>query len=464
MNQEAEYWLNEILEKPSAQKDCENSLHSYKELFDWIASRKSKSQVSLKKIPLKECYPWFYDDKDGCIRNKDGSFFKIYGLRQYQDGKIISQQPIIDQTEIGFLGIIACKICGTWHYLMQAKIEPGNVNVVQISPTLQATKSNFTGRHGGKLPMYLDYFLKMKPEDIIVDQIQSEQSSRFLKKRNRNVIVKVCKPLEEPDSHRWMTLRQLKELMRHDNLVNMDTRTVLSCIPYVLMGQEGDVPFRDKPYFYKTAWSMKRKTLVELYKVINDYKMLKTNVVEKIPLFSMKDWIMSDENEFRHVNYFPYKVIFCDIIIEGREVSNWRQPLFASNGKATFGLICCDDNGILKFLVKARAEPGCFDGIEIGPTIQRETNSREEYDDVEKFFFDRLKHNPQILSDCILSEEGGRFYQEENRNVILLIEKKELEPIPMGYVWSDYGTLNLLTQINNCLNIQLRNLLSLLEI
>ena len=56
------------------------------------------------------------------------------------------------------------------------------------------------------------------------------------------------------------------------------------------------------------------------------------------------------------------------------------------------------------------------------------------------------------------------FYQEENRNVILLIEKKELEPIPMGYVWSDYGTLNLLTQINNCLNIQLRNLLSLLEI
>ena len=36
--------------------------------------------------------------------------------------------------------------------------------------------------------------------------------------------------------------------------------------------------------------------------------------------------------------------------------------------------------------------------------------------------------------------------------------------LPKGYVWSDYGTLNILTQINNCLNIQLRNLLSLLEL
>ena len=75
----------------------------------------------------------------------------------------------------------------------------------------------------------------MDTKDIIVDQIQSEQSSRFLKKRNRNVILMTDQVLEEPDSHRWMTLLQIKEMMHHDNLVNMDTRTVLSCIPYVLL-------------------------------------------------------------------------------------------------------------------------------------------------------------------------------------------------------------------------------------
>ena len=37
-------------------------------------------------------------------------------------------------------------------------------------------------------------------------------------------------------------------------------------------------------------------------------------------------------------------------------------------------------------------------------------------------------------------------------------------PLPQqGNAWSDYGTLNILTQINNCLNIQLRNLLTLME-
>ena len=66
----------------------------------------------------------------------------------------------------------------------------------------------------------------------------------------------VDKQIEEPPTHRWMTLSQIKELMRYDNLVNMDTRTVLSCIPYVLLGMDGDVPFKNKLYFHRTAGSL----------------------------------------------------------------------------------------------------------------------------------------------------------------------------------------------------------------
>lgn len=439
------------------------SLHTNKDLFEWIRNRNESLHVSLRNISLDECSPWYYDCGEGCIRNGDGTFFKIYGLEQYINGHLTVEQPIIEQPEIGFLGIITCKIEGVWHYLMQAKIEPGNVNVVQLSPTLQATKSNFTCKHGGRAPKYLEHFLTMKKEDIIVDQIQSEQSSRFLKKRNRNVIIKIQHPIEEPDSHRWMTLGQIKEFMHYDNLVNMDTRTVLSCIPYVLMGQEGDAPFKDKPYFFRTAWSMNRKTIVEIYKEINDYKMLVDNRVEKKALFSLEHWKMVN-NEFCHCDHYPFRVIFSDIYIEGREVTNWKQPLFASNGKALFGLFCCDDEGVMKFLVKVRPEPGCFDGIEIGPTIQQEANTETIYDDVEHCFLKKLKNKTNIISNCILSEEGGRFYQEENHNVIIQIDKGEIDSLPPQYIWSDYGTLNILTQVNNCLNIQLRNLLSLLEI
>lgn len=461
MTNKVECILGHVIENEETEKQW--SMHSDQELHQWMQERERKLEVSLKNISLDECSPWFYDEDEGCIRNEKDSFFRIYGIRRVAEERVMTEQPIIEQSEIGFLGILCCKINGIWHYLMQAKIEPGNVNVVQLSPTLQATKSNFTRKHGGNQPCFLEYFLNMKTEDIIVDQIQSEQSSRFLKKRNRNVITVVHEILEEPESHRWMTLAQIKKMMKHDNLVNMDTRTVLSCIPYVLMGQDGDVPFRNKPYFYKTAWSMNRKTIVEIFHHMNNYKMFSGDCIEKVPLLSLNDWEMK-KREFVCRTPYSFKVIFCDISIEGREVTNWRQPLFAAEGRATFGLFCCDDHGIMKFLVKVKPEIGCFDKIEIGPTIQKESYCMRENDAVEEKFFDALQKKQNTIADIILSEEGGRFYQEENRNVILYIDKDELGELPEGYVWSDYGTLNLLTQVNNCLNIQLRNLLSLLEL
>lgn len=439
------------------------SMHSMEEINEWLKLISEKTKVNIKHISLGECSPWYYDEDEGCIRNEKGSFFKIFGAREYSADRLLHSQPIIDQSEIGFLGIICCKIQGTWHYLMQAKIEPGNVNVVQLSPTLQATKSNFTRAHGGREPEFLGYFLNMKNEDIIVDQIQSEQGSRFLRKRNRNVIIKTDEILEEGKSHRWMTLEQIKELMHYDNLVNMDTRTVLSCIPYVLMGQEGDVPFKDKDYFYKTAWNLNRNTIVSLYNEINNIKMLAGRKTDIVPLSSLEDWHMTG-NKLCCDHGYPFEVIFCDIEIDGREVTQWKQPLFAATGRGMFGLICCDDDGILKFLVKPRPEIGCFDGVEIGPTVQREPYGTDEEDEIEKLFNEKLKKRENVVVDTILSEEGGRFYQEENRNVIIIVEKEDIKDIPKGYILSDYGTLNILTQVNNCLNIQLRNLLSLLEI
>ncbi len=79
-------------------------------------------------------------------------------------------------------------------------------------------------------------------------------------------------------------------------------------------------------------------------------------------------------------------------------------------------------------------------------------------------FLEQYRLREGVLYDVILSEEGGRFYQEQNRNMILEISADRLNPLPPGYFWADYRTLNLLTQVNNCLNIQLRNLLSLLEV
>ena len=74
----------------------------------------------------------------------------------------------------------------------------------------------------------MEYFINAKPENIILDQLQSEQGARFMRKRNRNIIIKIEEDVPVFEDFRWMTLGQIKELMRYDNMVNMDTRTVLS--------------------------------------------------------------------------------------------------------------------------------------------------------------------------------------------------------------------------------------------
>lgn len=430
-------------------------------IIDKIHHYNDSTQVAIERILSSICSPWYYDELSGEIRNPGGSFFRVKGLQVLSGERVVVEQPIILQDEIGYLGIIRKRIGGEFHYLMQAKIEPGNVNKIQISPTIQATKSNFTQKHGGRKPAYLDYFINAGEYKIIVDQIQSEQSSRFLGKRNRNIVIDVGdEDVEVLPSHMWMTMPQIKEIMRLDNLVNMDTRTVLSCLP--LENPEYLEQIHDEA-LKRSIVGQQACNLTEIYHYINNFKMFDETERHLVPLGSLKSWEMLD-NEIVCREPYSFKVIFCDIEIEGREVKHWCQPLFEAAGTATFGLLTRVNQGVREFLVRATPEVGCFDEIELGPSVQREyIHDGTKPTAVDKLFDTHLKTCEGVKFDTLLSEEGGRFYHEQNRNVIVEINADELPSLPEGYFWTDYKTLGTLAKINNCLNIQLRNLLSVLE-
>ncbi len=451
--------LTDALLRSWAAREGVNSTES---VIAWIDERNRTLAVDIKKIPLSECAGWSYDPADGTIHNEKRTFFSISGLRRTERERV-TEQPILLQQEIGYLGILCKPIGGVLHFLMQAKIEPGNVNCIQLSPTIQATKSNFTQKHGGKKPAYLDWFLNASPEKTLVDQIQSEQSSRFLKKRNRNIIVMLSEDddVEVLPSHKWMTLGQIKALMRLPNIVNMDTRTVLSCIPFSLMAppESGS----DTPLMRSVFARPDRETVVSVYRYINDLKMFNESKTELVDLMSLSSWRMGAD-ELSCVHPYPFRVIFCDISIEGREVRHWCQPLFEAMGQATFALLYSDCGGKREFLVKATPEIGCFDMAELGPTFQREAVFGGKDDSVSVFVKDLIDSGKGVIFDNLLSEEGGRFYHEENRNLLIEVSKKDMPVLPGGYFWCDYATLNALETVNNTLNIQLRNLLSLLEI
>ena len=450
---------------------CDSTVNSTDSILSWVRERNRTVSVDIHKNALSDSSFWFYDEETGTIHNKNNSFFSIAGFKKQMDEYHTLQQPILLQEEIGFLGILCKMIDGVMHFLMQAKIEPGNINKIQLSPTIQATKINFTQKHGGARPPYLEYFENASRYEIVVDQIQSEQSSRFYKKRNRNILLRVEEDIPVLSSHKWMTLGQIKHLMQTDNLVNMDTRTVLSCIPYCRLTMTDEekkalaAKCTDMTLFHSVFDAADDHSLSECYHYINDYKMFSLSPGKLIRLDELEGWSMQDDRIFCQTPY-PYQVIFCDIAIEGREVKQWTQPLFEANGIASFGLLCVNDHGILKFLVRAVPEPGCFDGIELGPTVQQEAVSLPGHTEtvIDRFFADRLQQQKGIIFDHLLSEEGGRFYHEQNRNILIQADISELPELPKGYFLMTYRTLNELVQINNTLNIQRRNLLSLLEV
>lgn len=450
--------------------DTNGNVNSIQDILDWVLEIRQRTYVNIKEYEMQKDDFWFYNEKVGKISNQKNSFFSIMGIRKYENGKMVSEQPIICQPEIGYLGIICKKIDGQLNLLMQAKIEPGNVNCVQISPTIQATKSNFTQVHGGKLPLYFEYFEQADKYHIIYDQIQSEQSSRFLKKRNRNIIILVDEDVPVYENYRWMTLGQIKKLMRYDNLINMDTRTVISGIPLSGFHFEESRLDSFKDYFKDTSFFesiFSAETIDDLplvYHQINNYKMFHNDEIEEVPLYELKQWKI-DETGMECSKEADFCVKYYDISIEGREVSQWKQPLFKALGNAVFGLLIKRTDKGMKFLVRIRSEVGSFDKMELAPSIQWEPTHKADTDDmVEAFFRNRYAKKQGVFLDVILSEEGGRFYQEQNRNVVMLVEEDELADVPADYMWVSFSTLNMLVQINNCLNIQLRNLLSTFEL
>ena len=203
---------------------------------------------------------------------------------------------------------------------------------------------------------------------------------------------------------------------------------------------------------------------------MSDCKMFSDNNTKLIPLKALSDWECT-EREIVCKSPYDFKVIYCNIEIEDREVKNWEQPLVQAIGKAVFGVFTCVDNGIRKYLVRVKHEVGCFDTVELGPIVQLEpSNPRNKLDKLEKFFLDKLDSGDRVVTDVILSEEGGRFYHEENRNVIIEIDKNEVEKtlgsdeLPQGVFWLDYATISEMIQFSNNVNIQLRNLISLIDI
>lgn len=447
------------------------------QILSWMKSQNEEVVSNIMQIPISELRGWSY--RDDRIRHNSGKFFSIDGIHIRTNYRNTPEwdQPIINQPEIGFLGFIVKKFNGVLHFLLQAKIEPGNLNIVQLSPTLQATRSNYTRVHGGKAPTYLEYFNGEKDVLILVDQLQSEQGARFLHKRNRNIIVEVGEDeeLEVKDGYIWASLGQIKELLRYPNVVNMDSRTVISCINFGSYSEHSlrllDAVKRmngihsSKPDSFLYSVLSGDNHLNELQDIIQWITSLKFKYeldVTPVGISEMKNWIY-DGNTIHHESGKYFDVMGCRVEIGNREVVSWDQPMVRSAQEGLMGFIVKKINGIYHFLVQAKLESGNFDIVEMAPTVQCLTgNYRKGKNEYTIPYLEQILNAPKekIWYSSYQSEEGGRFFQEQNLNIIVEVGEEFPIEVEENYCWLTLNQMLSFVTYNNYLNIAARSLLS----
>lgn len=437
---------------------------SRREFQDWFAAQAARSPFSVRRIPFDAMTGWSFDPRTGNLVHDSGRFFSVEGVRVQDDSRPVRRwsQPIIVQPEIGLLGILVRRIGGAPYCLMQAKMEPGNVNGLQLSPTVQATRSNYTRVHRGRMTPYLEYFTRPSPGRIVADTLQSEQGTWFYRKRNRNMVVEVGEDVPARDGFCWLPLERIWDLLQVDDLVNMDARTVLSAFG-PLTGASGETGGEFGTALARSAAGHGEvRSLGEVLSWFTDAKARRELRVGRVPLDEVSGWRRLPDR-IAHETGKYFSVIAVAVEATGREVSRWTQPLIAPRAPGIVAFLAKRFGGVPHLLMRAACEPGYLDLVEMGPTVQcTELNYRDLPEYERPPYLDHVLTAPpeRIRYSAVLSEEGGRFYRA--RNHYLLIEAGDDLPadVSADYCWMSVRQCRALLAHGHYLNIEARSLLA----
>lgn len=337
------------------------------------------------------------------------------------------------------------KIDGVLHFCLQAKEEPGNLHSVQLSPTVQATYSNYTRVHGGSLPHVLEYFLDPSRDRVLYCKLQTEDGGRFLFKSNRNMIVLASEQEANllPPGFIWLTLRQIAALMLRDNLINACARSVFSALFGSACSRDhlhelrqleaawnpettGDVPLRVLSAHDPETQPGAGTCCVEISAILQwlDDMRAQNHIFQKrIGLASLGDWEMDGNGYFSQKQGKYFKIVGLRVASLSREVKAWSQPILDNVGTGIIGLLITRRRGRTYMLMQAKAEAGNRNIVQIGPTVQFTQENYINNDRLAKpFLFDEFME-PRVfpvVQESRQSEEGARFFREEHQHRVLL--------------------------------------------
>jgi oxidase EvaA len=216
-------------------------MHSMAVILSWFTELKCKYDLNVRSVGLAVAKPWVVDGDR--IFHPSGNFFEVMAVRVEADNREVPAwtQPLLKPCREGIIAYLVKKHEEEVHFLMQAKVEPGNFDILEMAPTVQCLTGDYRRTREEFRPAFLDFVLLAERSNVLFDTRQSEEGGRFFQEENRNMIVNIggVFPDEIPENFLWVSFSQLKELMRFNNMVNVQARCLLCAVTPELMEQVG---------------------------------------------------------------------------------------------------------------------------------------------------------------------------------------------------------------------------------
>ena len=444
--------------------------------LEWRESVNRANAFGCEPIKFSESSHWAF--RRGVLRHSTGGFFSLAGLRaESRDERLNDvERLIILQPETAINGFITRRGAGTGtEVLFQGRVEPGNVGGMQLAPTVQSTEANIRRLHGGNAPPLVEYFIQPRVEHVQFDELQSEEASRYYGKYNRNVAldVPVGVEIEHPDHFRWLGCDALRSLVGSDNILNTDARSVLSCMSWRHLAYP-EPPFgaaepgtfghavRESFRLPRVRWKLSNEKLLAHLMKLRVRCAIRHTVV---PIHQLGNWNVYPDRIAEITPRLNYVARQFRVRALGREVGEWDQPLIESHSAGRLTLVCQQRDGALHFLLQCSHEIGYLEGVQFSTSIAIPPGeSVEGAGEMEKRLIDLAGDSDRSTThlSCRQSEEGGRFYLDENDYSLVELDPAVSLPDDEDYVWVPLAQIRRLRHIPGALSMELRGALTML--
>jgi oxidase EvaA len=161
-----------------------------------------------------------------------------------------------------------------------------------------------------------------------------------------------------------------------------------------------------------------------------------------IPLSKIKNWICTKKN-ISHKDGKYFSVIGAKVSANKREVGQWCQPLLRSKKLAMAGFLLKEIDNTTHYLCRYILKPGLKKStitctVNTSDIANYKNNldiSSDQKNIIGKYFLNKKKTINKSIYDNIISDEGGRFYHCEVRNIAIMLEESRKNKFPNNYFW-----------------------------